>query len=180
VTTPYSLGELQALNRAVKEIPTEPILYITAAKLQEAYGDVSMVPKIISRAIHRKLPENGVVIDRETWLKEAETAEKASPPMTETCRAIVSAVIDVAVDERERKDTYFRDADEAARRGSVHTARAILQHACEVFPDSERSWRTFADLEKSNGATLALRKVLFCCGLYVYVYVCTAASMLCQ
>lgn len=34
---------VQALNRAVKAIPTEPILYITAAKLQEAHGDVSMV-----------------------------------------------------------------------------------------------------------------------------------------
>ena len=107
--------------------------------------------KIISKAISRKLPDAGVIIDRETWLKEAETAEKASPPMTETCRAIVSAVVDVAVDERERKDTYHRDADEAARRGSVHTARAILEHACEVFADSERSWRAAAELEKSNG-----------------------------
>ena len=147
---------MQALNRAVKAIPTEPVLYITAAKLQEAHGDISMVPKIISRAITKKLPENGVIIDRETWLKEAETAEKASPPMTETCRAIVAAVVDVAVDERERKDTYHRDADEAARRGSVHTARAILQHACEVFPDSERSWRASAELEKANGALLAV------------------------
>ena len=143
---------MQALNRAVKALPTEPILYITGAKLQEAHGDVKMVPKIINNAINKKLPAAGVIIDRETWLKDAETCEKATPPMLATCRAIVAAVVDTAVDERERKDTYHRDAEECVRRGSYETARAILQHARGVFPESERTWRSLAKLEKDHGA----------------------------
>lgn len=146
---------LQALNRAVKALPTESILYITGAKLQEAHGDAKLVPKIISAAITKKLPAAGVIIDRETWLRDAETCEKASPPMLATCRAIVHAVVDTAVDERERKDTYHRDAEECARRGSYETARAILRHARSAFPDSERTWRALAQLEKEHGAPAA-------------------------
>jgi pre-mRNA-processing factor 6 len=149
---------VQALNAAAKALPTEPLLYITGAKLQEAHGDVKLVSKIINSAIKKKLPESGVIIDRETWLKEAETCEKASPPMLHTCRAIVGAVVDTAVDERERKDTYHRDAAECIQRSSYETARAILQHALSVFPDSERTWRAMADLEKNHGALL-LRQV---------------------
>lgn len=157
---PFSRAvHVQALNAAAKALPTEPILYITGAKLQEAHGDVKLVPKVINSAIKKKLPEAGVIIDRETWLRDAETCEKASPPMLHTCRAIVNAVIDTAVDERERKDTYHRDAAECVQRGSYETARAILQHARAVFPESERTWRAMADLEKKHGARCELRGV---------------------
>lgn len=147
------MRRLQVLNKAVKDLPTEPVLHIIAAKLQEAQGtNPGMVRRIISRAIKDKLPKAGVIIDRETWLREAETAEKAVPPMVATCRAIVKEVVDVAVDDHDRKDTYHRDAAEAADRGCVETARAILEHACESFPTSETSWRAAADLEKRLGA----------------------------
>jgi hypothetical protein len=144
---------MQALNRAVKALPTEPILYITGAKLQEAHGELKVVPQIINNAIKKKLPAAGVIIDRETWLKEAENCEKASPKMLATCRAIVAAVVDTAVDERERKDTYHRDAEECVRRGSFETARAILHHARTVFPESESTWCLLAKLEKEHGAS---------------------------
>lgn len=154
-TLPQKRSLLQVLNRAVKDLPTEPVLHIIAAKLQEAQGtNPDMVRRIIARAIQDKLPKAGVIIDRETWLREAETAEQATPPMVVTCRAIVREVVDVAVDEHDRKDTYHRDAAEAADRGCVETARAILEHACEAFPSSETSWRAAADLEKRLGAHL--------------------------
>lgn len=143
---------MQALNKAVKALPTEPVLYITGAKLQEAHGDVSIVRKIIDNAIKKKLPSAGVIIDRETWLKEAENCEKAEPKMLATCRAIVSAVVDTAVDERERKETYRQDALDCMARRSFETARAILHHACAVFPESESIWRLLARLEKEHGA----------------------------
>eukprot|EP00892_Ulva_mutabilis_P011693 jgi/Ulvmu1/8897/UM049_0079.1 len=151
----------KVLNRAVKELPTEPVLHIIAAKLQEAQGtNPGMVHRIIARAIKDKLPKAGVIIDRETWLREAETAEQATPPMVQTCRAIVREVVDVAVDEHDRKDTYHRDAAEAADRGCVETARAILEHACEAFPSSETTWRAAADLEKRLGTFETLQAVL--------------------
>ena len=86
-----------------------------------AHGDLKLVPKIINNAIKSKLPAAGVIIDRETWLKEAENCEKASPKMLETCRAIVAAVVDTAVDERERKETYRQDALDCIQRESFET-----------------------------------------------------------
>ena len=58
----------KVLNRARQAIPTEPAIWINAAKLEEAQGNQGMVPKIIDRAI-TSLTANSVVIDRDAWLK---------------------------------------------------------------------------------------------------------------
>jgi len=92
----------KVLNRAVAALPTEPLIWITAAKLEETHGNARMVAKVIERAVKKSLPGAGVIIDRETWLRDAETAEKARPPMVETCRAIVGAVVGMGVDEVRR------------------------------------------------------------------------------
>ncbi len=39
------------LNRARQAIPTEPSIWITAAKLEEAHGNTEMVEKIAARSI---------------------------------------------------------------------------------------------------------------------------------
>ena len=61
--------------------------------------------------------------------------------MVATCRAIVAAVIGLGVEEEDRKRTWMADADEALRRGSVDTARAILRHARSVFPGKKSIWK---------------------------------------
>jgi hypothetical protein len=66
-------------------VPTDPAIWITAAKLEEANGNEKMVDKIVTRAI-KSLRNHGVVIDRDYWLKEAENSEKAKPPSLATCR----------------------------------------------------------------------------------------------
>jgi pre-mRNA-processing factor 6 len=73
--------------------------------------------------------------------QEAEAAERASAPMVQTCRAIVGAVIGLGVEEEDRKRTWMADGDEALRRGSVETARAILRHARSVFPGKKSIWK---------------------------------------
>ena len=81
------------LNRARETLPQEPQVWIAAAKLEEANGgDVALVDKIIQRAL-KSLVANGVAIDREHWLREAETAERETPPAIKTCGAIVRAVV---------------------------------------------------------------------------------------
>lgn len=69
----------------------------------------------------------GVVISRESWLKEAESAERASPPMVATCHAIVREVIGIGVEDEDRRRTWMADAEEMGRKGSVETARAIYE-----------------------------------------------------
>ena len=66
----------KVLNRARETIPTEPSIWISASKLEEAHGNEKFVPTIIKRAI-KSLAANNVTINRENWLKEAESAERA-------------------------------------------------------------------------------------------------------
>jgi len=103
---------------------------------------------------------NGVVIDREWWLKEAEAAEKSQPPMLATCRAIVAEVVGRGVEEEDRKRTWLADAEECLRRGSVETARAIYAHAVAAFPGKKGVWRRAAELEKSHGTPESLDALL--------------------
>lgn len=78
---------------------------------------------------------------REYWLKEAENAERANPPMVSSSGAIVEEVIGLGVEEEDRQRTWVADAEEAERRGSVQTARAIYKHAIAVFPGQYEVWR---------------------------------------
>ena len=50
-----------------------------------------------------------VVIERDAWFKEAETAEKSSS--IATARALVSATIEIGVEEQDRRNTWINDAD---------------------------------------------------------------------
>lgn len=122
------------LNRARQAIPASADVWITASKLEESQGNVNAPFKIIPRAI-KSLTSHGVVIDREWWMKAAESAEKSDPPMTATCRAIVGQVVGHDIEEEDRKRTWIADAEECVKNGSIETARAIYSHALEAFPD---------------------------------------------
>jgi len=93
-------------------------------------------------------------------LQEAEAAERSQPAMTATCIACVKAVIDLGIEEEDRKRTWMADADEAIKRGSVETARAIYGHALSVFPGKKSIWRRAAQLEKAKGSKESLDAIL--------------------
>ena len=160
------------LNKARETLPAEPLIWIAAAKLEEAHGDSSsgdgdgadersvepqkdaslkktsvVVHKIIERAI-KSLRSKGVAVDREYWLREAETAEKAGSPLT--CRAVVRAAAGAGVDDADRKRTWKADAAEALARGAVETARALLEVAVEQFPGKKSLWVRYAELERAQ------------------------------
>lgn len=149
----------KVLNKARQAIPTEPSIWLTAAKLEEAQGHTDNVEKIVSRSI-KSLKENGVVISREAWLKEAENAERAAPPMVITCRAIVKAVVGLGVEEEDRENTWMADAEDSLKRGSVETARAIYSQALSTFSGKEGIWRAAAQLEKLHGSREQLDALL--------------------
>lgn len=67
------------LNDARKKIPTSPLIWVTAVKLQEKAGKLELVTKLLERAIE-SLSHNGVETDREMWLTHAEEAEKLHYP----------------------------------------------------------------------------------------------------
>lgn len=78
--------------------------------------------------------------------QQAEDAERAQPPFPVTCRAIVAAVIDVGVEDEDRRRTYKADAEECLKRGSAETARAIYAHALQLFPGKKGLWRCVVGL----------------------------------
>ncbi|KHN36627.1 Pre-mRNA-processing factor 6 [Glycine soja] len=147
----------KVLNRARERLSKEPAIWITAAKLEEANGNTSMVGKIIERGI-RALQREGVVIDREAWMKEAEAAERAGSVVT--CQAIIHNTIGVGVEEEDRKRTWVADAEECKKRGSIETARAIYAHALTVFLTKKSIWIKAAQLEKSHGTRESLDALL--------------------
>jgi len=147
------------LNRARKTIPTSADVWITAAKLEESQGNEAAPSKIIPRAI-KSLESNGVVIDRQWWMKAAEVAERSDPPMTSTCRAIIATVIGVDVEEEDKKRTWVADAEECVKNGSIETARAIYAQAMEAFPTRKGVWRRAAVMEKQHGSVDNMLKIL--------------------
>ncbi|KAG6650223.1 hypothetical protein CIPAW_06G027000 [Carya illinoinensis] len=147
----------KVLNRARERLTKEPAIWITAAKLEEANGNTGMVGKIIERGI-RALQREGLEIDREAWMKEAEAAERAGSVVT--CQAIIANTIGIGVEEEDRKRTWVADAEECKKRGSIETARAIYAHALSVFLTKKSIWLKAAQLEKSHGTRESLDALL--------------------
>ncbi|KAK4484434.1 hypothetical protein RD792_007015 [Penstemon davidsonii] len=147
----------KVLNKAREKLPKEPAIWITAAKLEEANGNTNMVGKILERGI-RALQRDGVEIDREMWMKEAEASERAGS--VATCQAIIHNTIEVGVEEEDRKRTWVADAEECKKRGSIETARAIYAHALTVFLTKKSIWLKAAQLEKSHGTRESLDALL--------------------
>lgn len=147
----------KVLNKAREKLPKEPAIWITAAKLEEANGNASMVVKIIERGI-RALEREGLAIDREAWMREAEASERAGS--VATCQAIIKNTIGIGVEEEDRKRTWVADAEECKKRGSIETARAIYAHALTVFLTKKSIWIKAAQLEKSHGTGESLDALL--------------------
>ncbi|KAL6561498.1 Protein STABILIZED1 [Orobanche minor] len=136
------------LNKAREKLPKEPSIWIAAAKLEEANGNTAMVGKIIERGIKALQQREGLEIDREMWMKEAEAAERAGS--VATCQAIIHNTIEVGVEEEDRKRTWVADAEECTKAGYIETARAIYAHALTVFLTKKSIWLKAAQLEKSH------------------------------
>ncbi|KAJ4803427.1 Pre-mRNA-splicing factor 6 [Rhynchospora pubera] len=147
----------KVLNKAREKLSKEPAIWITAAKLEEANGNVQSVSKVIERGI-RSLQKEGLEIDRELWMKEAEAAERAGSVLT--CQAIVKNTIGIGVEEEDRRDTWVADAEECEKRGSIETARAIYAHALSVFLTKSKIWLKAANLEKKHGTRESLDALL--------------------
>eukprot|EP00747_Dinoflagellata_sp_TGD_P155376 gnl/TRDRNA2_/TRDRNA2_177576_c0_seq1.p1 gnl/TRDRNA2_/TRDRNA2_177576_c0~~gnl/TRDRNA2_/TRDRNA2_177576_c0_seq1.p1 ORF type:complete len:636 (-),score=14.38 gnl/TRDRNA2_/TRDRNA2_177576_c0_seq1:929-2836(-) len=149
----------KVLNRAREVIPNDPQIWLTASKLEESHGNHRIVEKIIERGVN-SLKAHNVFIDREYWLKEAETSEKLKPSLVFTCRAIVKIVFDLEIDNKDNITTWLNDARESLSRNAIETARAIYKYALSKFPSKKSIWRNSAKLEKEYGTRETLDNLL--------------------
>jgi pre-mRNA-processing factor 6 len=69
------------LNKARENIPTERMIWIAAARLEETRGQAKRVPILIERALI-SLRSAQVEINRKQWLEDAVECEKANCPLT--------------------------------------------------------------------------------------------------
>eukprot|EP00934_Nitzschia_sp_Nitz4_P007841 Nitzschia sp. Nitz4//scaffold257_size48314//42683//45577//NITZ4_007096-RA/size48314-processed-gene-0.38-mRNA-1//1//CDS//3329544469//7831//frame0 len=149
----------KVLNNARRALPTERSIWIAAAKLEESQDHTELVPKLIARAFSSlSRSDSAVVVTRAQWLTEAEQAEAAGAPLT--CAALVRECIGMDVDDEDRQRTWADDAKGALARGSVVTARAILEHALSIFPTKRGLWMQAVDLERNHGTPEHLDEVL--------------------
>uniref|UniRef100_U3J6F5 Pre-mRNA-processing factor 6 n=1 Tax=Anas platyrhynchos platyrhynchos TaxID=8840 RepID=U3J6F5_ANAPP len=167
----------KVLNKARENIPTDRHIWITAAKLEEANGNTQMVEKIIDRAI-TSLRANGVEINREQWIQDAEECDKAGS--VATCQAIMRAVIGIGIEEEDRKHTWMEDADSVCpavilfffKLGEIElepgklgyfnqeSLEALLQRAVAHCPKAEVLWLMGAKSKWLAGDVPAARSIL--------------------
>lgn len=148
----------RVLNKARENIPTDRQIWIMASKLEEAHGNLTMVDKIIDRAI-KSLESNGVEINREQWLKDAIECDKQGDSL-KTCQAIIRNVIGIGIDEEDRLDQWTEDAESCQAQGAYECARAIYAHALVVFPSKKDLWLAAAYFEKEHGTHESLESLL--------------------
>ncbi|PVH97188.1 TPR-like protein [Periconia macrospinosa] len=148
----------QILNAARKAIPTSWLIWIHACRLQEQLGKVGTCDKIMERAVKALIKENAMP-SREDWILQAEQCEEEGA--VATAGAIIKATIGWKLDEDEdRRDTWLEDAKSSSSRGRYVTARAILAHTVNIFPNSTTVWHASAELEKQHGSTELLLQIL--------------------
>lgn len=145
------------LNRARASISTDPRIWIAAAQLEEANGQTDRVNKIIEKAI-KSLTSQKVEINRKIWLEEAENVEKAGSKYT--CIAIVNNVLDIGIEDLDKKRTFLGDAKSFIERKSYETARAIYSYTLKMFPNYEDIWIEAINLEKTIGTAEELNEIM--------------------
>ncbi|KAK6918713.1 hypothetical protein RJ641_017135 [Dillenia turbinata] len=181
------IPDIVRLWKAIVELTNEEaarhlLQRITGAKLEKANENTAMVGKIIERGI-RTLQREEVEIARETWMKEAEAAERTGSMAT--CQAIIhnwdwgkvngSKQLEKSHGTRESLDELLRravkytpqaevlwqmGAKEKLLAGDVPGARDILREAYLAIPNSEEIWLAAFKLEFENNEPERARMIL--------------------
>ena len=103
-------------------------------QLKTPFANVLIVfmcfPIECNAAAVKAMENQKVVIERDAWFKEAETAEKSSS--VATARALVAATMEIGVEEQDRRNTWINDAD---------TVRAVLDSATPFSLEYSRVYR---------------------------------------
>ena len=104
------------------------------------------------------LQANGVEINREQWIKEAEAAEKSGS--VNTCQAIIRNIIGIGVEDEDQIDQWMEDAESCTSHEAIECARAAYAHALTKFPNNTDIWLSAAYFEKNHGSRESLEGLL--------------------
>lgn len=149
----------KVLNNARKKVPSEPQIWFTAAKLEEANGNGQNVSKILERAM-RQFADMKLKIsdDRDFWQQQAEEAETGG--YTGVAEGLIRVSADINVLPHERRRVWEAEAESLLERGAVHCARTVYQCLLQYFNTKKKIWMAAAQLEKKHGTPEALDVLL--------------------
>lgn len=164
----------RVLNKAREYIPTDRQIWIMAAKLEEANGNIAMVDRLIERgkSFHflffrspfysllalASLRANMVEINRELWMKDAIECEKAGS--VHTCQALIHNIISDGIEEEDQLDAWLEDAQSCVTEGAYECARAIYTYARKSHSTKKQLWLEAASFEKKHGTREQLEELL--------------------
>eukprot|EP00887_Chlorella_sp_A99_P001425 scaffold8.g1425.t1 len=149
----------KVLNKARQAVPTSAEVWITASKLEEANGADDMPAKIVPRGI-KSLAANGVVIDRDWWIKVglmADAEESTKRGAVETGRAIFAHAISAFPS---KKSVWRRAAQLEKAHGTPASLDALLRKAVTYCPQAEVLWLMAAKERWLTGDVAGARGIL--------------------
>ena len=127
-------------NNARTKIPNEPKIWITAAQLEEAHGNVTAVDKIMKKAC-KVVREGNIKIDREYWIGAAIDSEKGGMPNTACAIVRETSLLTLeAATKSSRRAVWSKEAKTCASNGAPRSASAIYEHMLSFFPKRRRIW----------------------------------------
>ncbi|EDQ91448.1 uncharacterized protein MONBRDRAFT_14895 [Monosiga brevicollis MX1] len=147
----------KVLNKARKAVPTDRQIWIAAARLEETAKKFENVERVVATGI-KSLQANGVEINRDHWLEEAQRCDLAGSPIT--AQAIVRAVIGYGIEDEDRKETWIDDAKNFVNHEAFNCARAVYAQALAVYKVDDELWLEAAFFEKEHGTRVSLEEHL--------------------
>lgn len=142
-----------------KKNPTERRFWLEIAKHEESNGHraIFYVHDIIESALI-SLAGYGVEIVRDDWISEAMEAEKSNS--IECCRAIMSAVIGLEIDNAIRIRTWLDIAERCKNDKAYECARVIYDRLLQIFPKKTRLRIAWSRFEAAIGRIPAAQKLI--------------------
>uniref|UniRef100_A0AC35TWC6 Pre-mRNA-processing factor 6 n=1 Tax=Rhabditophanes sp. KR3021 TaxID=114890 RepID=A0AC35TWC6_9BILA len=138
----------KVLNKAREHVPTERLIWISAAKLEESNQSLERIQLIVDRAL-TVLRANMVEINRSQWMKDAIDCEKSGCP--HTSKAIITAILPLNVEELDKREMWFEDAEHFKKEEAFACARAVYSILLEAFPTKKKVWLTVVNFEREHG-----------------------------
>lgn len=130
------------LNRARKELSSNPNVWITALKLEENNNnavETSKLSKMLEKGLKQLKLDGAEPISRQQWLDDATVAEKDG--LLKTCKAIVDNTIDIDIPlDQDDLLVYISEATHYILLGSSMTANYIYHHAINKYPHDIDTW----------------------------------------
>lgn len=148
------------LNNAITTVPTDHLIWMSAAKLEEAQGNFQKVNDIVKRAF-KKLTKIGVKLSRKVWLEETIQCELSGSPLV--AQAIVKELMTYQLtdkDEKQKRLEWLANVDYCSENDAVESSRFILDLALELFPQKKKLWNKYIEVEQSKGTQTSQCEIL--------------------